>query len=193
MNCDEIVLILSSLELIVYNEQQQPKINVNDVTKKNFNMLFGANSSVCDKFMCDKCKQSQIKIESESTKQINEQKARIAELERQLEENIRTIQELTDETDKPNDISMFNDDNENDGTPSRTAAMSKKMMNNIRKLLSTDIERISEHMTNECEKVKQQGKKVLNAIESMKNDVMGEKQTSGPIIHFNEKLQIKKS
>lgn len=128
-----------------------------------FDALFGAQSSLG--FTCDKCKCNQIIDNDEKIKLINEQKAKIDELEELLAEKPDIIQQLTDTNDSPNNIGAFKDD---DVTPASEVfrAVSKTLLRDMRNLLSNEIEKISEHVSKECKSVKQQSKKILTEIES---------------------------
>lgn len=125
----EVWTILETCKLIVTAENNENKANVNTGTKNAFDTLFGAQSSLG--FTCDKCKCNQVIDNDEKTKLINEQKARIDELEELLAEKTDTIQQLTDANDSPNNIGAFKDD---DVTPASEVvrAVSKTLLRDMR-------------------------------------------------------------
>lgn len=180
---NEIWLIVEAFKLVVPDDKGGKLANVTPNTRKVFDSVFGENSLF--NFTCDQCKCNNIVDDDEKKKQINVRNAKILELEAELAEKTKIIQEMADSDDSPNELSTFKID---DVTPTTEAirTMSNKIISNVRKLLANEIGKLTTHVTDECKKTRIQGKKVLSELEATKGVI---KKPHNPFARNNNENQ----
>lgn len=160
----EVVLILNALKVVDQDDNNKLTANVTTKTKTDFDLMFGINSPFG--FECTQCKTSENNDIDGKTMQIIEQKEKIDELQKALDEKINIIHELTEEHENPNNITANGND---DFTPNDMNAWSQKLKKDIGKLITTELEKISDKVAIECKKVKLQCKKIQIEMEKNSN------------------------
>lgn len=173
------------MKLIVVDEDNETVANVTSETKKAFDEMFGKNSPIG--FTCDQCKNEENTNEQIQNAIMNEQKQKIDELQAELMEKVKLIQQLTDANEQPNNI---NEDNINDNgnvedgeTIINARELTTELMWKMNTMMTTKLDKISEKITeNVTKKMKLQCKKLLIDAEQNKT---GANKTQNPFRNNN--------
>lgn len=182
----EVVSLLHAFELVIVDEDNELVSNVTTKTRKEFDEVFSRNSPVG--FTCDQCRIEKATTEQNQNAIISEQQQKIDELQTELAEKVRLIQQLTDENENPNNVNeggvnAVNVIEEDSEAIVNARELTTKLMWKINTMMTTKFEKISDEITeNVTKKVRLQCKKLLNDAEQNKT---GTKKPQNPSKKIN--------
>lgn len=167
MGKEEVCNLLLSVEMVKIENNKYTLNTANaELAKQTFDSIFRNESTI--KFVCDKCSvnkshdvanQQNDNLSQENSQlknEINEYKQTIERLNGELKEKSDLIQNLIDTNDSPDKINSDGKSKEkrNGESDSSLDEMHDVLLFKVNEMISSEIDKISQHITDECKKVK---------------------------------------